>query len=105
MKTPMFTRVCAILAIGAGVIFAANGAEWSSEYDAKNSRYTLTNSVNGASLYLTVAGELSVKTAGTLTELDLRSDALPSGLPGIVKVNDLRLLTKMEALYLSLIHI
>ena len=30
MKTSMFTRVCASLAIGAGVIFAANGAnEWS----------------------------------------------------------------------------
>ena len=30
MKTSMFTRVCASLAIGAGVVFAANGAnEWS----------------------------------------------------------------------------
>ena len=100
MQKIMLARACAFLAIGAGVIFAANGAEWSSEYDEKNSRYTLTNSVNGASLYLTVAGELSVKTAGTLTELDLRSAALPSGLPGIVKVNSLQSLTKMETLYL-----
>jgi hypothetical protein len=101
MKTPMFTRVCAFLMIGAGVIFAANGAEWSSEYDAQNTRYTLTNSVNGTALYLTMDGVLSVKTAGTVTELDLRSAALPKGLPEIVKVGNFRgLASTLEKLYL-----
>ena len=101
MKTPMFTRVCAFLAIGAGVIFAANGAEWSSEYDAQNTRYTLTNSVNGTALYLTMDGTLSLKTAGTVTELDLRSAALGlTGLPEIKKVGGFREHKTLEKLYL-----
>ena len=101
MKTPMFIRVCASLAIGAGVIFAANGAEWSSEYDAQNTRYTLTNSVNGTALYLTMDGVLSVKTAGTVTELDLRSAALGlTGLPEIKKVGGFREHKTLEKVYL-----
>ena len=101
MKTPMIIRVCASLAIGAGVIFAANGAEWSSEYDAQNTRYTLTNSVNGTALYLTMDGVLSVKTAGTVTELDLRSAALGlTGLPEIKKVGGFREHKTLEKVYL-----
>ncbi len=89
MKTPVFTRVCAFLAIGAGVIFAANGAEWEmSSYEAKGRYYIISNTVTETTLTLTDEGVLSLRTAGTggLTELDLRSAAMPTGLPEIQKV-------------------
>ena len=111
MKTPMFTRVCAILTIGAGVIFAAKAdAKWeqSGDYDSRNTRYVVKEIVaEGAAegytateFYLTDAGELTLKTAGSTTEMDLRSAAWPSGLPSIVKMNSITKCASIETLYL-----
>ncbi len=89
MKTPVFTRVCAFLAIGAGVIFAANGAEWETfTYDARGKYYIITNTVTATTLKLTDDGTLSLNKVGTATELelDMRSAAMPSGLPEIKRI-------------------
>ena len=88
MKTSMIIRVCAFLTIGAGVIFAAKAeGTWSNEgYDQKNKCYVLSNSVSATVLTLNETGDLNLRTAGTIKELDLRSAALPSNLPEIKKI-------------------
>ncbi len=108
MKTPMFTRVCAILAIGAGVLFAAKEAMgdvmWT--YDSSAKRITsippegagedYVNSVYG----LSDDGKLTKVTFGSDTVLDFRADALPSDAPAVKVVDKMQNNTVAEELYL-----
>ncbi len=103
MQKSMFTRVCAFLMIGAGVIFAAKAeGTWSNEgFDAKNNYYVLSNTVSSTVLTLNDAGDLNVKSAGTIVELDLRSAAMPSGLPEIKTIGNFRgFASTLEKIYL-----
>ncbi len=83
MKKPMFIRVCAILGIGAGVIFAANGdgAKWT--YEGTTLTQIVDEGVTPQVFTLNANGSLSMTTAGTATEIDLRDAALPEGAPKI----------------------
>ena len=84
MKKPMFTRVCAFLAIGAGVVFAANAdAKWTYENNVLTG--IAADGETAMQLNLTADGVLSAKknAAGTQKEIDLSSDAMPSGTPKI----------------------
>ncbi len=97
MQVAMIRKVCASVILGAGVLFAADvwaDAKWSaSEFDTRNKRWTLKSlvgeGVTATEFYLSDAGVLSTKTAGTETELDLRSAALPDGLVDIVTLGRL----------------
>ncbi len=99
MNRPAFTRVCAFLAIGAGVIFAANAdVKWTY---ASNVLTGIAAEGETATVFtLSDAGELSVKTAGTQKEIDLRSAALPDGAPSIKTMGVIAGCSAMETLYL-----
>ena len=99
MKKPMFTRVCAFLAIGAGVVFAAN-AEVKWTYESNVLTGIAADGETAGVFALTDAGELSVTTAGTQKVLDFRSAAMPEGVPVIKKMNSLVRCSSMVELYL-----
>jgi hypothetical protein len=85
MKKPMFTRVCANLLIGAGVVFAANEANATAKWTYENNVLTgiAADGETAMQLNLTADGVLSKKVAGTQKVIDLSSDAMPSGTPKI----------------------
>ena len=108
MRTPMFTRVCAILGIGAGVLFAAKEAMgdvmWT--YDSSAKKITsikpegagedYVNSVFG----LSDDGKLTKVTFGSDTVLDFRKEALPSDAPAVKVFSTMQNNTVAEELYL-----
>ena len=77
-------------AVVAGVIFAANGAMAEAKWSYADHVLTgiAADGETAVELNLTDEGVVSVKTAGTQTELDLRSDAMPSGIPVIKTIGD-----------------
>ena len=77
-------------AVVAGVIFAANGAMADAKWSYADHVLTgiAADGETAVELNLTDEGVVSVKTAGTQTELDLRSDAMPSGIPVIKTIGD-----------------
>jgi hypothetical protein len=99
MKTSMFTRVCAFLTIGAGVIFAAN-AEVKWTYASNVLTGIAADGETAGVFALTDDGVLSVTTAGTQKVLDFRSAAMPEGVPVIKKMNTLTGCSSLKTIYL-----
>ncbi len=87
----------------AGAIFAANGAMADAKWSYADHVLTgiAAEGETAVELNLTEEGVVSVKTAGTQAEIDLRSAALPDGAPEIVKVGDFRALkATLQRVYL-----
>jgi hypothetical protein len=105
MKTSMFIRVCAFLGIGAGVVFAANGADATAKWTYENNVLTGIPSDGETATVLTLTddGALNVKTAGSQKEIDLRKAAMPSGvsIPAIKTIGNLwNLKASLQKVYL-----
>ncbi len=90
-------------AVVAGVIFAANVAmaevKWVYDSAAKTLTGIPSEGETATVFNLTDAGELTQKAKGTQKVIDLRSAALPSGMPSIKKMGKIRG-NNFEALYM-----
>ena len=108
MKTSAFTRACAFLMIGAGVLFASNEVMATVMWTYDSAKKTITSiPPEGAdesfvsTVYgLSAAGEISKNVKGSDTVIDFRAEALPEGAPAITKIGDIRVNDSVEEVYL-----